>query len=262
MRTLLICHHDAPIDREGLSRWLASFSDLAGVLVIRETRPAVRRRIRRELGRTGLLRFIDVLAFRLYYRLRLANPDMLWEQEELERLTRRFPDSQPPVLEVSHPNSNASRDFIARCQPDLVIARSKFLLKPRIFGIPRLGTFVLHPGICPQYRNAHGCFWALAQRDLGNVGLTLLKIDEGIDTGPVFGYFRYPFDEVAESHHRIQLRCLFENLDPVAATLLDIAAGRAKPVRTEGQPTAEWGQPWLTRHLRWKRIARKNACTP
>ena len=40
-----------------------------------------------------------------------------------------------------------------------------------------LGTFVMHPGICPEYRNAHGCFWALANRDLARVGMTLLRAD-------------------------------------------------------------------------------------
>ena len=38
MRSLLVCHHDAALDRYGLARWLASFSDLVGVVVITETR--------------------------------------------------------------------------------------------------------------------------------------------------------------------------------------------------------------------------------
>src|SRR5436309_328007 len=31
--------------------------------------------------------------------------------------------------------------------------------------LPARGTFVLHTGICPEYRNAHGCFWALARSE-------------------------------------------------------------------------------------------------
>ena len=70
-----------------------------------------------------------------------------------------------------------------------MVARCKRILKERIFAVPRPGTYVLHPGICPEYRNAHGAFWALARRDLDKVGLTLLRIDKGVDTGPVYGYF-------------------------------------------------------------------------
>jgi len=36
MKTLLICHEDAPLDRIAMPRWLGSFSTLTGVVVIRE----------------------------------------------------------------------------------------------------------------------------------------------------------------------------------------------------------------------------------
>src|SRR3569623_877505 len=93
VRTVLMCHAGDAFDREGLAAWLASFSDLAGIVVIEET--AVQKR-----------------------------------------------------------------------------ARIKQLLARRIYRIPRHGSLVMHPGICPEYRKAHGCFWALAERDLDRVGLT------------------------------------------------------------------------------------------
>src|SRR5579872_367404 len=86
MRTLLICHDDDALNREGLARWLASFSDLTGLVVLRETKTRLWRRIRREVRRVGWLRFPDVLAFRLYYRLFLKKRDRLWEQQTLARL--------------------------------------------------------------------------------------------------------------------------------------------------------------------------------
>ena len=256
MRSLLICHHDAPLDRDGLTRWLASFSDLVGVVVITETRDAVRRRIRRQLKRVGPLRFLDVLAFRLWYRCSTAGKDGRWAQEKLARVRDRYPAFKARELDATTPNSETVREFIGELRPDIVIARTKFMMKKRVYEIPAHGTYVPHPGICPHYRNAHGCFWALSERDLGHVGLSLLRIDEGVDTGPVYGYYRYDFDEVAESHHRIQLRCLYENLDPIAEKFIEIGAGQAIPLDVEGQPSAMWGQPWLTSYLKWKRSAR------
>jgi methionyl-tRNA formyltransferase len=117
----------------------------------------------------------------------------------------------------------------------------------------------MHPGICPEYRNAHGCFWALANGDLERVGMTLLKIDAGIDTGPVYGYFTYPYDEVHDSHLVIQRRMMLENLDAIAQKLCDIHAGRAQPIDTSERSSAEWGQPWLTAYFRWKRQASHRA---
>ena len=117
---------------------------------------------------------------------------------------RRYPAALDavPRLVVSTPNSREARVFLAALQPDLAIARCKVILKPEIFEQPRVGTFVLHPGICPEYRNAHGCFWALANRDLDRVGMTLLRVDTGIDTGPIYLQASYDLDEVQRVAHR------------------------------------------------------------
>src|SRR5437764_1520538 len=83
MRTALICHADDVLNREGLARWLASFTDLAGLIVLHESRQRFWRRVKREVRRSGLLRFLDVLGFRLYYKLLLQKRDRRWEKKKL-----------------------------------------------------------------------------------------------------------------------------------------------------------------------------------
>ena len=167
-------------------------------------------------------------------------------------------DAIPQIL-VDSPNGNEARDFLVGIGADLVIARCKAILKPAILEIPRVGTFVLHPGICPEYRNAHGCFWALANRDLDRVGMTLLRVDSGIDTGPVFLHGTCDYDEVRESHRIIQYRAVFDNLDAIGRLLVRLHRGdEVKPVATAGRRSAEWGQPRLTDYLRWKLAARRD----
>ena len=256
MRTLLICHEDAWLDREGLVRWLGSFSTVAGTVVIREPAARKRRRIRREIERVGFWRFLDVLAFRLHYAVVAAPGDGQWERGALERLRASFPNRpDAPEIVVDSPNAGAAERFIRDCRPDLVIARCKTLLKEQVFAIPPRGTFVMHPGICPEYRNAHGCFWARAAGDDGNVGMTLLRIDRGVDTGPVFGYFRVRPDP-AESHVVTQHRVVLDHLDAIRDTLARIAQGTAAPIETGGRRSATWGQPWLTAYLRMRRRSR------
>ncbi len=256
-RTVLICHFDDALNREGLSRWLAATTRLVGVVVLDEPAKRMRRRIQREIQRIGLLRFADVLAFRLYYKLFLARRDRSWEQQTLARLRKEFPplSDQTRMIEAVSPNSPDVETFLRDLQPDIVIARCKTLLKESVFSIPTSGTFVMHPGICPQYRNAHGCFWALAKNDRQNVGMTLLKIDKGIDTGPVYGYYRCEFDETNESHNVIQHKVVFDNLNALRAKLLDIHQGHAETLDTRGLPSGEWGQPWLTAYFGYLRRA-------
>lgn len=258
-RTVLICHADDPLNREGLARWLAATTSLVGVIVLEEPPRRMRQRVKREIKRVGLLRFLDVLAFRVYYKLFLAMMDRAREERTLKELCGRFAplDESTRILHVPSPNAPEVEVFLREAACDVVIARCKTLLKPSVFSIPTAGTFVMHPGICPQYRNAHGCFWALAQNDRANVGMTLLKIDKGVDTGPVYGFYRCQFDEMADSHHIIQHNVVFDNLDVLRDKLLDIHAGRATPLDTRGLPSGEWGQPWLTAYLRYRRRAKE-----
>ena len=260
MRVALVCHHDNPLNREALPRFLAAETGLCGIVVIEETGRRLRKRLRFEYKRSRW-RILDVLAFQLYYRLRLAGRDRAWVAGRRAEIEARYPPvpAEVPVHRTADPNDAGTQAFLRSVAPDLVLARCKTLLTPATFEIPRLGTFVLHPGICPEYRNAHGCFWALARRDLDRVGATLLRIDAGVDTGPVFAYYRADIDERRESHVVIQHRVVFDNLPAVADDLRRIAAGEAQPLDVSGRESAAWGQPRLSDWLRWKRAARRAA---
>src|SRR2546422_2183327 len=145
MKTLLVCHHDAPLHRLGMARWLGSFSDLSGIVEIQESRDRMWRRVRREIGRVGTLRFLDVLAFRTYERLRLAAADRAWEQREIARLCAVYPPSPPdvPIHVTSDPNSPATAAFIRDVAPDLMLAACKIILRKEVFTLPPSGTYVV-----------------------------------------------------------------------------------------------------------------------
>jgi methionyl-tRNA formyltransferase len=258
MKTLLICHEGALLDQEILARWLASFSELVGVVVLREKSERKFKRIKREIKRSGVLRFADVTAFRIYRKLFLAAEDEAWEKSELERLAAIYPKTlELPVLISHSPNSVEAEQFIKEKQPDIIIARCKVILKKQIFSLAKTGTFVMHPGICPEYRNAHGCFWALARGDFEKVGMTLLQIDEGVDTGPTYGYYSYDYDSLNESHVRIQNRVVLENLPAIKEKLTEIYDGKAQAIPVTGRESQTWGHPWLTEYLTWKRRAKR-----
>jgi hypothetical protein len=83
----------------------------------------------------------------------------------------------------------------------------------------------------------------------------LLKVDTGVDTGAVYGHYHYAFDERRESHVVIQYRVVLENLDALAHRFGEIASDAAQPLDTRDRIGADWGQPWLSRYLRWQRAA-------
>jgi hypothetical protein len=251
------------LNREGIARWLASFSDLVGIVVICEKRARKYRRIRNEINRVGIIRFaFDVLLFRLYYRLVLSKADANVEVDMLTKITELYPPihKKIQIIEVSGPNLPEVETFISSNRPDIIVARCKMLINVSIFSIPKHGTYVMHPGICPEYRNSHGCFWALVNNEPELVGMTLLRIDSGVDTGPVFGYYTYKFNETIESYIIIQHKVVFENLDKLQQKFFEICSGIAKPLDVSGRSSNVWGQPWLSKYLlrKWllKRILR------
>ena len=233
---------------------------LAGIVEISGDRRRFWRVLRRERARSGTIGLLDAIAFRAMSWLRHRTADAEWLDREVERLRVRYPASLDlvPRVTVADPNSDESRAFIASLAPDLIIARCKFILKPSIFTLATHGSFALHPGICPEYRNAHGCFWALANRDLDRVGMTLLRIDAGVDTGPVYLQATCDFDECRESHIVIQYRVVLENLDAIGRRLIAAARGQHTPLSTAGRRSATWGQPRLSTYLRWKADARRS----
>ena len=253
LRVVLMAHDEEPLHAGAVADWLAEREDLRGIIRIVDPPRARRRRVRRELKRSGVVGFMDVVAWRLYHRLRFGAESRRVRARLLEGLrpaAGSAASGSAPTLRTSGPSSPEVQAFLEHADADIMIALVKHILKPAVFMMPRHGTFVFHPGICPEYRNAHGCFWALARGDRNRVGMTVLRIDEGVDTGPVFGYFTLPEARWSSSPIALQHQVVLENLGAITDLLRDVVAGRAAPVDVADRESGTWGQPRLTAWLR------------
>jgi methionyl-tRNA formyltransferase len=72
----------------------------------------------------------------------------------------------------------------------LVVAYGR-ILPPDVLSCPRLGCVNVHASILPKYRGAAPIAWAIVRGETES-GVTLMKIDEGMDTGPTFATARTP----------------------------------------------------------------------
>jgi methionyl-tRNA formyltransferase len=66
----------------------------------------------------------------------------------------------------------------------LVIAYGR-ILPPAVLEAPRRGCLNLHASILPKYRGAAPITWAIVRGET-ETGISLMQMDEGMDTGPVF----------------------------------------------------------------------------
>src|ERR1700690_3998375 len=79
----------------------------------------------------------------------------------------------------------------------LVVAYGRILPHDVLCG-PRLGCVNVHASLLPKYRGAAPIAWAIIRGETW-AGITLMKLDEGMDTGPTFGRVVTPIgpDETA-----------------------------------------------------------------
>lgn len=95
------------------------------------------------------------------------------------------PIDKNKIFEVNSINSNISLKKIKELSPDLIIVNGTRIISSKILDALTVPFINLHAGINPKYRGVHGAYWALANDDLKNCGVTVHLVDKGVDTGGV-----------------------------------------------------------------------------
>jgi len=135
-------------------------------------------------------------------------------------------------LPVLQPERVREELFLARLRewkPDLnVVVAYGQILPPAILDLPRYGCLNVHTSLLPKYRGAAPIQWAIASGDT-ETGVTLMKMDAGLDTGPIVAQCRTaisPADDSASLHDRLaQL-----GAELLVQILPDYVAGKIRPV--------------------------------
>lgn len=252
-QTVLLRHRESEFDREVIGRWLAATTDLVGEIVIDPDWTRQANTLKHELRRSGITGLLDAIAYRLYYRAALNDKETPKIDALISDAQAEYPDFSVPEYTVADPNNEETANILRNLAPDLMLARCKVLLSKSVYEIPNYGTFVIHPGICPEYRNQHGCFWALANGDDDKVGFSLIRINDGIDTGEIFAQDGTTFNPVDDEHAYIQLKVVADNLPSITSVITAVANGEAEPIPTNDRQGALWGMPKLSAWLTWKR---------
>jgi methionyl-tRNA formyltransferase len=109
----------------------------------------------------------------------------------------------------------------------LVVAYGRILPKDVLNG-PHLGCVNVHASLLPRYRGAAPITWAIVRGE-SESGVTLMKLDEGMDTGPTFAHAATPVgpDETAGE---LGERLARLGADLVTATLPTYLEGRCNLV--------------------------------
>jgi len=80
-------------------------------------------------------------------------------------------------------NSNETAKSIEEFKPELIVLGGAPLLKKRLLKLPSIGVLNAHPGILPQARGMDVVAHSILE-DIPH-GITVFKLDEGMDTGSI-----------------------------------------------------------------------------
>ena len=159
-----------------------------------------------------------------------------------------------PVLQPLKARDEKFISELRELKPDLIVVVAYGQILPQaILDLPRFGCLNVHTSLLPKYRGAAPIQWAIANGE-AETGVTIMKMDAGLDTGADFVHARTPIlptDNSQTLHDRLaQL-----GAELLVETIPDYVAGKIlpKPQPAEGASYAakikkedgkiDWNEP-------------------
>lgn len=133
-----------------------------------------------------------------------------------------------PLLQPERARNEAFIAELKTHQPEMiVVAAYGQILPPGILEIPRFGCLNVHASLLPKYRGAAPVQWAILH-DETETGVTIMKMDAGLDTGDILTQARTPIppEDNAETLHD---RLAKLGAELLVKTIPDYAAGKIIP---------------------------------
>jgi methionyl-tRNA formyltransferase len=104
-----------------------------------------------------------------------------------------------PLLMPERPRGEEFLGTVRALEPDIsVVVAYGHILRPDVLAVPRLGSINVHASLLPRLRGPAPINWAIA-RGLPETGVTIMRMVEAMDAGPVIHQVREPIlpDETA-----------------------------------------------------------------
>lgn len=89
------------------------------------------------------------------------------------------------IRKIESVNDSGFIKIIAEIKPSLILVNGTRIISAKTLNSINCPIINVHVGITPLYRGVHGAYWALANNDKKNCGVTIHAIDKGIDTGKI-----------------------------------------------------------------------------
>ena len=134
-----------------------------------------------------------------------------------------------PVLQPASLRSDeAACDQIVSMEPDAIVVAAYGLFLPEaVLKIPRHGCLNIHPSLLPKYRGPSPVISTILEGEK-ITGVTIMLLDEGMDTGPVLAQEKAAIGN-EETSYELTLRLFELGADLLVQTLDEWVSGEVIP---------------------------------
>jgi len=136
--------------------------------------------------------------------------------------------SNLPVLQPERARNEIFIEELRHLKPDLIaVAAFGQILPQSILELPHFGCLNVHTSLLPKYRGAAPIQWAILN-DETETGVTIMKMDAGMDTGPILSQEKTPIPET-ENAQTLHDRLATIGAELLVRTIPDYVAGKIPP---------------------------------
>ena len=157
------------------------------------------------------------------------------------------------VMDWGKGDASAVTEAVTALAPDvIVVVAFGHILRDPLLSMPRFGCLNLHGSLLPRWRGVSPVHYALLHGDSWT-GVTIMRMDRGVDTGPILSERAMPIEPEATAGDLLELLA-GQGADLMVHTLRDLDAGGVA-VREQNDIGAVYA-PKLNRSLspiRWER---------
>jgi folate-dependent phosphoribosylglycinamide formyltransferase PurN len=198
------------------------------------------------------------VAGQVLFQLIIVRPLTILSRRRIEEIKKDYQlsddfVSQNVIENVSSVNDDRCLQLLRKVNPDLVVVHGTRIISKKILQGVSARFINIHAGITPRYRGSHGAYWALANGDQENCGVTVHLVDAGIDTGNILaqGAIPYTSKDNFVTYPYLQLA---EGMGLLKQSIEKLERGERPAVKNDLN-SGLWHHPTLWAYL-WKWISK------
>ena len=177
----------------------------------------------------------------------------LFSRNRIKKIKDGYPFDETPLppgkkIHFSSVNKESCIHLLKELNPDIVIVNGTRIISSKVLESTDAVFINLHTGITPKYRGVHGGYWALANNDKENCGVTIHIVDKGVDTGGILyqsvipvtrkdNFITYPYLQFGEG------------LPLMKKAIDDITINKVVGITPRTNESALWYHPTIWQYL-------------